>query len=247
MEIRQATPADSDRIREIAEGSFQSSFQLSPEEIETLVENQFADPNLSERLDDNGRFLVAEDDVEGVEAVNGFIDVTQPGTVRWLHVDPTARGQGIGTALVERILDDRDDDDPLAWKTLEDAVEGGEFCTRFGLTEQGRDWLEIGGHEFPVTTHAEGERADRPNEPAVPIPETVHAGGEARPVESEEPIPGQDAPFFRLFTDEDRASAYGYFCSQCGSTNVNADGLDRLECSSCGNLHDADEWDGGYL
>jgi hypothetical protein len=38
MNVREATPADSDCIREIAERSFQSSFALSPEEIATLVE-----------------------------------------------------------------------------------------------------------------------------------------------------------------------------------------------------------------
>lgn len=246
MELRQATPDDSDRIRQIAESSFQSSYQLSPEEIETIVENRFSGTALTERLDTTEHgFIVAEDEADGSVAVSGFIDTTEPGTIRWLHVDPTARGQGIGTALIERVLADRDD--PVVWKTLEEAVEGGEFCERFGLVERGHDWIEIGGHEFPVSVHVEGEPSEAANEPAVPVPDSATAAGESRPLARDDPIPGQDAPFFRLFTGENRESAYGYFCSQCGSTDVDADGLDRLVCGSCGNLHKADEWDGGYL
>ncbi|MDS0261324.1 GNAT family N-acetyltransferase [Haloarcula sp. S1CR25-12] len=246
MDIRQATTADSDRIRRIAESSFQSSFALSPEEIATVVEECFSADAVDERLDD-GWFLVAEAEVDDDVVVSGFLDGTAAGRIRWLHVDPEARGRGIGSALVEHLVDDHSDDAPLAWEVLDDAVEGGAFCTRFGLTEQGRDWLEIGGHEFGVTVYAEGERAEEPNEPAVPVPDTVRAGDEERPLDSDEPIPGREAPFFHLFVSEQRESAYGYFCSQCGSTDVSADGLDRLECGSCGNVHLADEWDGAYL
>ncbi|MDS0284600.1 GNAT family N-acetyltransferase [Haloarcula onubensis] len=247
MEIRDATPPDSTRIERIAESSFQSSFALSPEEIATLVDERFSEEALTARLSDSdGWFLVAEAEVDGETILGGFLDGTPGGRIRWLHVDPEARGQGIATALVEHVRDAHDDR-PLAWEVLEDAVEGHGFCERFGLTEERRDRVEIGGHEFGVTRYTEGNRSDEPNEPAVRVPETVTAGGEARLLDRDDRIPGREAPFFRTFTSFDRESAYGYFCSQCGSTDVTADGLDRLECADCGNVHLADEWDGGYL
>lgn len=247
MHVREATPADSDRIGRIAESSFTSSFSLSPEEIATLVEEEFSESPLTQRLSDSaGWFLAAEAEVDGEQVLAGFLDGTAAGRIRWLHVDPEARGQGVGTALVERLRTEHDEG-PLAWEVLDDAVEGGGFCERFGLAEQGRDWLEIGGHEFGVTLYAEGDRINEPNEPAVPVPETAHVDDETRPLDREERIPGREAPFFRTFASPDRESAYGYFCSQCGSTDVTADGLDRLECGNCGNVHLADEWDGAYL
>jgi GNAT superfamily N-acetyltransferase len=247
MDIREATPADSDRIARIAESSFNSSFAFSPEEITTLVEEAFSESALAKRLSDSdGWFLVAEADVDGERLLAGFLEGTAAGRIRWLHVDPEARGLGVGTALVERLREEHGDQ-PLAWEVLDDAVEGAGFCEQFGLTEQGRERLEIGGHEFGVRLYTEGERADEPNEPAVPIPEAEHVDGEARPLDREDPIPGREAPFFRTFVSEARETPYGYFCSQCGSTEVAADGLNRLECGVCSNVHLADEWDGSYL
>jgi len=247
MDIRAATPADSDRIARIAESSFNSSFALSPEEIETLVEEEFGEANLNERLSGSeGWFLAAEADVDGETILAGFLDGTASGRIRWLHVDPEARGLGIATALIERLREEHGDR-PLAWEVLDDAVEGGGFCEQFGLTEQGRDRLEIGGHEFGVTLYAEGDRPEAPNEPAGAVPESVRVDGEDRPLDREEPIPGREAPFFRTFVSTQREEPYGYFCSQCGSTDVTADGLDRLACRDCGNVHLADEWDGAYL
>jgi hypothetical protein len=51
MEIRQATAQDADRIREIAESSFQASYALSPLDIETIVEGEFAVDPLSDRIE----------------------------------------------------------------------------------------------------------------------------------------------------------------------------------------------------
>ena len=247
MDIREATPDDSERIARVAESSFNASFAFSPEEIATIVEEAFSEEALSERLTDSeGWFLAAEAELDGEAVLAGFLDGTAAGRIRWLHVDPEARGQGIATALIERLREDHGDQ-PLTWEVLDDAVEGGGFCEQFGLAEQGRDSLEIGGHEFGVTVYGEGDRTEEPNEPSVPVPEAVSADGESRPLDRENPIPGQEAPFFRTFVTDARESPYGYFCSQCGSTDVTADGLDRLECGDCGNTHLADEWDDSYL
>jgi GNAT superfamily N-acetyltransferase len=249
MEIRPAESDDRERIRAIAHDSLRSSYSLSPQQIETIVEEAFSDSTLAERLDDsNTVLLVADHTVEETEEVLGFIDVEigTEATIRWLHVDPDARGEGIATALIERSREEADGV-PLAARVLEDAVEGGAFLEGFGLERDGNDQIEVGGEEFAVTLFTEGEGTDTSNEPAVTVPESITVDGADRFVDRDEAIPGREAPFFSVSSEADGEDPYGYFCSQCGSTNVSADGLDRLECGNCGNVHLADEWDDAYL
>jgi GNAT superfamily N-acetyltransferase/ribosomal protein S27AE len=249
MEIRPADPDDRERIRAVAHDSIRSSYSLSPQQIETIVEEEFGDGILTERLEEPDTVvLVADHTIEGTEEVLGFVDVAtgSESMIRWLHVDPEARGEGIATALIERVREDADGT-PVAARVLEDAVEGGEFFEEFGLEPDGNDRIEIGGEEFAATLFREGGETDAPNEPTVTVPESVAVDGVDRPVDRDESIPGREAPFFSAYSDEDREEPYGYFCSQCGSTNVSADGLDRLECGNCGNVHLADEWDDAYL
>jgi len=249
MEIRPAEPADRSRIATLAEDSFRSAYALSPQQIETLVENEFDPETLADRIDDpDATLLVAEHAAGDTEQVQGFVDVEagEERTIRWLHVDPEARGAGIATALFERVAE-TDDGAPLTARILDAAVEGGEFLEGFGLEPDDTDHLSVGGEEFAVAVFTEGEGSSDANEPAVAVPGSVPADGTERPLDREEAIPGRDAPFFRTYASEDRADPYGYFCSNCGSTDVSADGLDRLECGECGNLHRAEEWDRSYL
>ena len=249
MEIRPAEPEDRARIATLAENSFRSSYALSPQQIETLVENEFDPETLADRIEDpDAALLVAEHAVGDAEQVQGFVDVTagEERTIRWLHVDPEARGEGIATALLERVTE-TGDEASLTARILEDAVEGGEFLEGFGLESDDTDHVSVGGEEFAVAVFTGGEGSDDPNEPAVAVPGSVPVDGAERPLDRDERIPGRDAPFFRTYAGEDRADPYGYFCSNCGSTDVAADGLDRLECGECGNLHRADEWDDSYL
>lgn len=124
---------------------------------------------------------------------------------------------------------------------------GGNFLKGFGLKESGHDQILLGGEEFDVTMFSEGQKTETPNEPAVPIPESVTVDGASRSVNRDESLPGREAPFFTVSRVDDEEDAYGYFCSQCGSTDVSADGQGRLECGDCGNSHLADEWGNAYL
>lgn len=251
MDVRSADPDDRHRVRDIAHDSFESSYSISPDQIETLLETAFSSEALSDRIDDpDVLFYVAEHDVDGEHGVFGFIDVElgSDGTIRWLHVDPDARGDGIGTALVDRVRGELADRGlPLAARVLVDAVEGSEFCERFGLERSGNDRFEVGDEEFTVAVLAAEPRTAGAYEPSVTVPDTVRVDGATRSVDRDDPVPGRNAPFFRLYTGGRGGDPYGYFCSQCGSTDVAADGLDRLECNTCGNVHLADRWDDAYL
>ena len=249
MDVRPAESEDRERIRAIARDSLQSSYSLSPQQIETILEEEFDDTSLTDLLEDTDTtVLVVDETIDGTETVYGFItiEVGIQATIRWLHVDPEARGNGIATALLDRVRE-QFVEKSIAASVLDEAVEGGDFLKGFGLKESDHDHIMLGGEEFDVTMFTEGQKTDAPNEPAVPIPESVTVDGVTRSVNRDESIPGREAPFFPVSHAEDEEAAYGYFCSQCGSTDVSADGQGRLECGNCGNSHLADEWDDAYL
>ena len=251
MEIRPAESDDRERIRAIARDSLQSSYSLSPQQIETIFEQEFDDTSLNDLLNDpDTTVFVGEGAIDGTEAVNGFItvEIGTRATIRWLHVDPEARGEGIATALLGRVREEFAEK-PIAASVLEDAVEGGEFLKGFGLKQSDHDQILVGGEEFAVAifTEGEGTETETSKEPTITVPESVTVDGEDRAVDQDDSIPGREAPFYKLYRAEDEEDAYGYFCSQCGSTDVSADGQDRLECGDCANVHLADEWDDAYL
>lgn len=243
MEIRPAAPADRQAIEDVARQSLQASYALSPGEIDALVAQFFAPTALDDRLDAGGLF-VAEHHGEVV----GFATVDAEDTLRWLHVDPEARGQGAGTQLMERVRTELTDrGSPLTARILDAATEGVGFLERFGLTETDTATLAFDGEQFPEDVYTTTGGSTDPTEPSVDVPETVEGDGETVRVDRDEPIPGIDAPFFPVFTTDAEASRWGFFCGACGSIEVAADGLDRLECGDCGNAHRADQWDEAYL
>jgi len=247
MEVRAATDADRSVIRDIARESLRASYSLSPEQLDGLLETEFADSALGDRIEAaDTAVLLVTDDGHPV----GFVEVKLGGmaTLRWLHVRPEERGRGIATSLVKAARRDfTRPDRPLEARVLEVASEGGGFLERFGLERSDSEEVEIGGERFHELVFSAGLDRHDANEPAVEVPESVAVEGEDRPLTPEEPIPGTSAPFFRLYADNSHEERFGYFCSSCASTAVVADGLDRLECNDCGNQHLAEDWDDAYL
>jgi GNAT superfamily N-acetyltransferase/ribosomal protein S27AE len=249
MNVRPAESADREQISAIAHDSLQSSYSLSPDQIEMILEEEFDDTSLSDLLNDaETAVLVVDEVVDETETVRGFItvEIGTEATIRWLHVDPAARGEGVATALLDRVRE-QFSEKPLGACILDEAVEGGDFLKGFGLKEGDHDHILVGGEEFAVTMFTEGQSTETSTDPTVTVPESVTVDGVDRSVDRDESVPGSKAPFFTVYAADDEEDRYGYFCSQCGSTNVSVDGLDRLECGDCGNTHLADEWDDAYL
>lgn len=248
MEVRTAIADDRTVIRDIARESFETSYSLSPLDIETIVERVFAEDRITDRIDDpDVLVLVAEDDEDGVV---GFADaeLREEGVLRWLHVDPDARGRGAGTSLVERVRAIFEDGDrEFTARVLEEASEGKEFLERFGLHRSGSEHPDYADESLQELVYTAGGEEDDPNEPYVDVPAFLTPDGDELPVGRDDPIPGTESPFFAVFANDGREDRWGFFCSNCGSTEVSADGLDRLECSNCGNEHRAEEWDAAYL
>ena len=166
---------------------------------------------------------------------------------------------------------------PVRAIVLADNQEGDEFLERFDLEERAETAIERAGVELSAHVYADdaaaidddsmtrtGEGRDAastgdadlgPDDDvdaveyaeATEVPETTTDEGRELYVGTDDPIPGSDAPFLRTFDDDAREQHYGYFCTNCGSTETAMDELERLECADCGNVHRADEWDAAYL
>lgn len=250
MELRSATTDDGDAIRDVAHRSFRASYSLSPRDIDGLVEEQLADDALAGRIDDTDAVVVvAEHEGEVVGFVDGAV-ADGTGELRWLHVSPEDRGLGAGLELVERARTELsgDGDAALRIRVLAANSEGTAFAEHLGLERVDRTEVDFDGESFVENVYSTDSRGEEtthdPSDPTVDVPETVTVDGDELTVTNER-VPGDEAPFFVLVrTDGGR---YGFFCSNCGSSDPTVDELDRVKCEECGNLHRPDDWDDAYL
>lgn len=245
MDIRPAKAQDTNRIRQIAERSFQTSYSLGPEQIETIVDETCSDEALTARIEaDPTRIFVVTDDHELV----GFADVAfdDHAFLQWLHVDPERRGEGAGTELFERVQTAAEDRDlPVVGRVLTEDEEGESFCEQFGFEQGEQTKIEMEDETFFGHSYVKPNTVFSPAEP-VEVPETITADEKILLVDEAESTPGTKGPFFKTY-EERSGDSYGYYCSKCGSADVGSDTLGRLECQNCGNKHLADEWDAAYF
>jgi ribosomal protein S18 acetylase RimI-like enzyme/ribosomal protein S27AE len=256
LTIRGAERDDIARVREIARDSLTSSYALSPDDIEMLVEVAFAEDALAECLDDAAAsLLVAEDD-----GIVGFVTTTD-GEVDWLHVDPERRGRGAGTALFERAVETLDDGSgPVQATTLAANTQSGAFFERFDFERVAERQTELGSLELAEYVYAPAGATERESdsgreadaaEAAEPterddldLPDEVTVDGRTVTL-GDESVPGSEGGFVVTY---DGSEAYGYLCANCESMDVTVDSMNRIRCGHCGNTHrPKEEYDGSYL
>jgi N-acetylglutamate synthase-like GNAT family acetyltransferase len=266
--VRSPDPGDAGRLREIARSSLTASYALSPDGIEGIIEEVFAEDLLRERIEsDDASLYVA--DVDDVLA--GFVQISADGdvgTIRWLEVDPERRGLGVGTALFGRAVSEIDDrsGNPQA-VTLAASTSSGSFFERLGFERVEERSIEVAGEDIVEYVYAEsdtgtpadsgdsGQEGTSPDaEPGpaddedVDLPDEIETNGEETVYPGGEPIAGSEGRFVATFTDEARSDEYGYYCLNCGTTDVSMGSMDRLECNNCGNeSRDGEDYDASYL
>lgn len=241
MNVRPATPSDVDAVRSVAERSLRDSYDLDDEVIEGAVEQWYGDDAMAERLDDEDLLLLVAED----ERVVGFSQnhlVGQEGRIQWLHVHPDARGEGVGTRLLDATRDAMAAEgvERITGAVLSSNEVGNEFYREHGFTIQDQHTVEIAG-EF----HAENVYADVAGETtelaAVRTPD-----GELF-VDRSDPSRGKLGPFYPAYRGRDGSDRYGWFCSNCETVDNSQDTMGRIVCNVCDNVHKADRWDAAYL
>jgi len=250
MNVRQATERDSERIEGIAAQSFEASYSLSPLDIESILEIEFAPDELASRMEDDGRvFLVAERDDEPVGFVEGKHEGNGTGEIRWLHVAPTERGQDAGTELFEHVLADLREHvaENIQATVLSDNQEGGEFCQQFGFESHGQTEREFAERTVHMEVYSTDESEPADEEFTVPEDEEITVDGERRFLDTQEQIAGTEAQILPVFADASHGEHYGFYCTNCGTFTDSVDGQGKIVCENCGNEHRPEEWDGSYL
>ncbi len=57
---------------------------------------------------------------------------------------------------------------------------------------------------------------------------------------------GQKGPFFVVYTDAEQSNRWGFFCSNCETTDNAVDSMGRVQCNVCSNRTKAEEWDAAH-
>lgn len=250
MNVRQATEEDSDRIRQIAENSFQASYALSPLDIEAIIEIEFSTEPLHSRLDEDGTvLLVAEEDDDLLGFIEGRVINEDSGEITWLHVAPTERGYGVGTELFEHVLADLRDRavDEIHATVLAENQEGGEFFQQFEFESHTQRDREFDERTLTVEVYRNEPADSEDEEYTVPEGEEITVDGETRYLDSQESISGDEGEFIFVFEQADLDEHFGFYCTNCGTFTDSVDGQGTVVCENCGNEHRPEEWDGSYL
>jgi ribosomal protein S18 acetylase RimI-like enzyme len=247
MEVREATPADGEEIREVATASLRETYAdpLGEEIVAAAADEWYAPDRLDDRLDDDEEvaYLVAETG----EGVVGFseseLDGDAAAAIQWLHVHPDARGDGIGVELLEHTeaaLRERGAT-RVEGRVLAANTVGNEFYQDHGFSRSGEVELDVGG-----STHTEHRYVKLPTDDAEL---TERRDTEVGPlwVAFDERERGSDAPFYAAYRDEQRTEKYGFYCANCETADTVMNTMGRVTCNNCGNERRATRWDAAYL
>lgn len=254
MDIREATDDDVEEIRRVARASLLASYapKLDEDLVEEAVERWYGERLADDLASDDAVVLVGAEDGEVVAFSQSYIR-GRPATIaeiNWLHVDPDARGEGIGSRLLERteyrLLEKGAAQ--LQGAVLEVNESGREFYAERGYEPGDRREVEVGEETFRehvlVKASAKGVETE-----AGSVPLDPHSLDDGRTVyvAYDESDRGDEGPLYVGYLDEDRSKKYGYFCGACDGFDVGMDAMGRVECTDCGNARKPSRWDGAYL
>ncbi len=57
---------------------------------------------------------------------------------------------------------------------------------------------------------------------------------------------GAKGPFFVVYADIEATTRWGYYCSNCETTDNAVDSMGRVQCNTCSNRTKAEEWDAAH-
>ncbi|OAQ52949.1 GCN5-related N-acetyltransferase [Natrinema mahii] len=150
MELRPATRKDRSAIRRVARATWHDTYdELDADTIDDTVDEWYGDEALETALSKPGTaFLVAVKGGDVVGFTHGVVSEDE-GDVLRMSVHPDQQGEGIGTALYERLREDLQDFNMERMRAIDLASnEGGrEFYEDHGFEPTDENDVEIGGEQ----------------------------------------------------------------------------------------------------
>jgi ribosomal protein S18 acetylase RimI-like enzyme len=250
MEIREATTDDFEALRRTAGASMHESYGsfLEPTRIDDALEQWYGADTLAAQVEgEDALVFVAEED----DAVVGFVQAeivpgdTPEGRILWLHVDPDARGEGLGSRLLVRAKDELLDRgaNRITGVVLDGNDVGTAFYEGHGFTRAGTRTVEIGGEDHEEAVYVSSDDGGTDWDTL----DEYDVDGESVYVSYAEADRGSAGPLYQAYADADRDRKYGYFCGACHSFDVSMNSMGVVECNDCGNRRKATRWDASYL
>jgi len=250
MDVRQATTDDMEGIRRAGTRSLKESYGFLDEElVETAIEKWYADDPLEASLTETGDVvLVGALDGEVVAFSQNVIigeEGDAVGEIRWLHVDPDHRNQGIGKELLSRTREVLRGQgvSRIRGMVLAGNENGAAFYERHGFDHRTDRRIQIGDETYEERVFELGGRDGQLTADV----ERVTVDGEAMYAYRDEGDSGSEGPFHPVYRDQNREELYTWLCGPCGSVDNAMDSLGRLECNECGNALKPTRWDSAYL
>ena len=249
MEFREATEADTEAIRSMAEASVTASYTsfLSAETIGDALTQWYSDEATADLVEsDETTVLVAADDrPAGFSQSELVTDGKTVGHIHWLHVRPDERGAGLGSRLLTRTREALLD--AGAEHILGFVLEGNEDGTRFyeehGFERAGTRSIQIGSDTYTENVYTESDDADAEWRA---IEERTLEDGTTVFVSYGEAARGSEAPFYSAYESRDETDRFGWFCGNCETLDNAMDAMGRIECNVCGNFRKPTEWDAAH-
>jgi len=208
----------------------------------TGYQRRYDETRLEETLEDEDRLLLVADVAGQVVAFSeSVVSAANTGTLLWLHVDPSYRGEGIADGLFEKTREQLDSlgATTLRGRVLAENTEGNSFYEDREFTKAGTESVEIDGRNYVENIYTESKQWGS---------EAVETGdGRTVYVDHDNHERGSVAPFHVVFSDTDEETRYGYFCSNCNPLANAMDSMGRIECDSCGNVRKPVRWDAAYM
>jgi len=250
MDLRQASTDDIPGIRRVARRSLSASYDFLDEDvIERAVTEWYEDGALEQSItDDEDMILVVTDGDEVVafsqSAMLGATDAT--GEIRWLHVDPDYRREGIAGELYDRTEEvlRQSGVKRIRGLVLSDNDVGAGFYERRGLEPAGERTVEIGGEEHTELIYQSGDHGVVDETADV---ERREVDGRTVFVFRNQGDRGSTARFHPAYLDTEGEELYAWFCAGCGSFDNAMDSMGRIECNVCNNVRRPTRWDASYL
>jgi ribosomal protein S18 acetylase RimI-like enzyme len=243
MDIRTAEAADADAIRDLARRSMEASYTLSPQTIEGAVEQWYDQEAVSEKLDDEGVVMLVADGDDGLLGFSeaALLEEGGDGDLNWLHVDPDYRGDGIARRLFEATRERLTDLGAarMRGRVLRNNTAGNDFYDYFGFVKAGDATVDIDGTDYVENIYVE----DEPEQ----LERITTDEGRELFVDHDDAERATLAPFFPVYSDDQRDNRWGYYCSNCETMDVAVDSMGRVECNGCGNVSKATRWDAAYM